>query len=251
MACFVVVSMHRTGHRPVSVEKFLAQRAVNVVVSGSYTLSNWLDANGKPRQFACRTSRVSPFRMMVDVPVVGRVGDTITTYFGNFGKLEGLISDTAGRSFLLELDMTRSMRQKLSDQLTWLEKKQKDPTVKDERKQARIIPASPHSMLTFADGSIKSCFVVDMSVSGAAVSADLPLPDLGMPLAVGSCVGRVVRHLDGGFAVKFIEQQNRDHLERRIIRPMPVYVPRNASRNGTADDVQAVEDASEGAMLQA
>ncbi|MET0968889.1 MAG: PilZ domain-containing protein [Tardiphaga sp.] len=232
-----------------SVEKFLAQRAVNVVVSGNYTLSNWLDANGKPRQFACRTSRVSPFRMMVDVPVVGRVGDTITTYFGNFGKLEGLISDTAGRSFLLELEMTRSMRQKLSDQLTWLEKKQKDPTVKDERKQARIIPASPHSMLTFADGSIKSCFVVDMSVSGAAVSADLPLPELGMPLAVGSCVGRVVRHLDGGFAVKFIEQQNRDHLERRIIRPMPVFVPRNATRNGTSDDVQAAEEASEDAML--
>jgi hypothetical protein len=233
----------------VSVEKFLAQRAVNVVVSGNYTLSNWLDANGKPRQFACRTSRVSPFRMMVDVPVVGRVGDTITTYFGNFGKLEGLISDTAGRSFLLELEMTRAMRQKLSDQLTWLEKKQKDPGLKDERKQARIIPASPHSMLTFADGSIKSCFVVDMSVSGAAVSADLPLPELGMPLAVGSCVGRVVRHLEGGFAVKFVEQQNREHLERRIIRPMPVFVPRNATRNGTADDILAAEEASEDAML--
>ncbi|OYU89099.1 MAG: pilus assembly protein PilZ [Bradyrhizobiaceae bacterium PARB1] len=202
-----------------SVEKFLRQRAVNVVVGGQYTLSNWLDPEGRPRSFACRTSRVSPFRMIVEVPVVGRVGDRIATYFGDFGKLDGEISDTVSGSFLLELMLTRPMRQKMSDQLTWLEKKQKDPSIKDERRQARIVPASPHSMLTFADGSMKSCFVVDMSPSGAAVSADIQ-PEIGMPLAVGACVGRVVRHLDGGFAVKFVEEQSRDMLERRVIRPM-------------------------------
>ena len=202
-----------------SVEKFLRQRAVNVVVGGQYTLSNWLDPEGRPRSFACRTSRVSPFRMIVEVPVVGRVGDRISTYFGDFGKLDGEISDTVSGSFLLELMLTRPMRQKMSDQLTWLEKKQKDPSIKDARRQARIVPASPHSMLTFADGSMKNCFVVDMSPSGAAVSADVQ-PEIGTPLAVGACVGRVVRHLDGGFAVKFVEEQSRDMLERRVIRPM-------------------------------
>lgn len=202
-----------------SVEKFLRQRAVNVVVGGQYTLSNWLDPEGKPRSFACRTSRVSPFRMIVDAPVVGRLGDRIDTYFGDFGKLEGEISDTVSGSFLLELMLTRPQRQKMSDQLTWLEKRQKDPSIKDGRKQARIVPVSPHSMLTFADGSMKSCFVIDMSSSGVAVSADVQ-PELGTPLAVGACVGRVVRHLDGGFAVKFVEEQGRDVLERRVIRPM-------------------------------
>ena len=202
-----------------SVEKFLRQRAVNVVVGGQYTLSNWLDPEGKPRSFACRTSRVSPFRMIVDVPVIGRVGDRIGTYFGDFGRMEGEISDTVAGSFLPELMLTRPQRQRMSDQLIWLEKKQKDPTIKDGRKQARIVPASPHSMLTFADGTMKSCFVIDMSPSGAAVSADVQ-PEIGTPLAVGACVGRVVRHLDGGFAVKFIEEQGRDVLERRVIRPL-------------------------------
>lgn len=202
-----------------SVEKFLRQRAVNFVVGGHYTLSNWLDPEGKPRSFACRTSRVSPFRMIVDVPVIGRVGDRIGTYFGDFGRMEGEISDTVAGSFLLELMLTRPQRQRMSDQLIWLEKKQKDPTIKDGRKQARIVPASPHSMLTFADGAMKSCFVIDMSPSGAAVSADVR-PEIGTPLAVGACVGRVVRHLDGGFAVKFIDEQGRDVLERRVIRPL-------------------------------
>jgi hypothetical protein len=204
-----------------SVAEFLKQRAVNIAVGGSYTLGNWFDSQGKPRTFACRTSRISPFRMMVSAPVVGRVGDNISSYFGDFGKLEGLITDTAARSFLLELAMTPSMREKFANKLAWLEKKQRDPTIPDARKQARIIPASPHSTLTLADGSVHSCFVIDMSIGGAAVSADIQ-PEVGTPLAVGACVGRVVRLLPDGFAVQFVETQNRDLLERRVVRPVPL-----------------------------
>src|SRR5450755_1453330 len=40
-----------------SVKEFLKQQAVNIAVGGQYTLSNWFDAQGKPRTFACRTSR--------------------------------------------------------------------------------------------------------------------------------------------------------------------------------------------------
>ena len=205
-----------------SVEKFLQQPAVNVAVSGNYTLSNWYDPQGKPRVFACRTNRISPFQMMVDVPVVGKVGDRLTSYFRDFGKLEGLISDTVKGRFLLELEMTGAMRENLANKLTWLEKKQKDPNTPDSRKDARIIPATSHTTLTLADGTIHECFIIDMSVSGAAISAEVQ-PQLGMPLAVGGCVGRVVRLLDNGFAVKFIEAQNRGDLERRIVRALPLY----------------------------
>jgi hypothetical protein len=211
----------------ITVEKFLQRRAVNVIVAGNYTLTNWFDQEGKPRSFACRTRRVSPFRMMVDVPVVGRFGDRITSYFGEFGPLEGRICDTVPGSFLLELTMTPAMRRKLADQLTWLENRQKDPSVRDVRLHARIVPASPHSTMTLADGTMKSCFVIDMSVSGAAVSADLQ-PAIGTPLAIGACIGRVVRHLPDGFAVKFVEHVNREDLEWRIIRPLPRQAAQNA-----------------------
>jgi len=202
----------------VSVKEFLSQPAVNIAVGGQYTLSNWFDPQGKPRTFACRTSRVSPFRMMVAMPVAGKVGDRITSYFGDFGKLEGLISDTAAGSVLLELAMSRSMREKFASKLTWLDKKQKNPGIRDGRKQARIIPASQDSTLTFADGSTQGCFVIDMSASGVAVAAEVQ-PQIGMPLAVGACVGRVVRLLPDGFAVKFVEQPNRKDLERLVVRP--------------------------------
>jgi PilZ domain len=236
----------------VSVKEFLKQRAVNIAVGGQYTLSNWFDAQGKPRTFACRTSRVSPFRMMVNVPVVGKIGDRISTYFGDFGKLQGEISDTMAGGFLLELEMTRPMREKMSSKLTWLEMRQKDSTIRDVRKNARIIPADSHSTLTFADGSSRGCFVIDMSVSGAAVSADFQ-PEIGMPLAVGACVGRVVRIFPEGFAVQFVEAQNRDDLERRIARaPQPSSggVVRTAPRSDDARPMLRASPAETDPLLQ-
>jgi hypothetical protein len=220
----------------VSVEKFLKQRAVNVAVQGSYTLSNWYDPQGKPRTFACRTSRVSPFRMMVDVPVVGKVGDPITSYFSDFGKLEGFISDTSSGSFLLELEMVRSMRAKLANKLIWLEKKEKDVTLVDERKNPRIVPAGMNSILTFADGATQECIVIDMSASGVAVLADLQ-PPIGFPLAVGACVGRVIRLFPGGFAVRFVEPQRRSQLDRLIGRAV---APSAGSAVSRLDDADAV-----------
>lgn len=207
-----------------SVDQFLKQRAVSVIVDGRYTLPNWYDPQGKPRSFACRTSRVSPFKMMVAVPVVGKVGDRLSTYFGDFGRLDGHISDTVAGGFLLDLAISYAEREKLASKLSWLEKKQKDPKVKDQRKQARLIPETPHSILTFADGSMRNCFIIDMSVSGAAISADVQ-PEVGTPLAVGACVGRVVRHLELGFAVQFIEEQPRDMLERLVVRSVPLTSP--------------------------
>lgn len=195
-----------------SIETFLRQRAVDIGASGNYTIANWYDPEGKPRSFACRTKRVSPFRMLVDVPVVGRLGDAVSSYFSDFGNLNGVITDTASGVHLLELHMTRAQRERMSNQLTWLERRQKDPNVPDARMDARIIPANPHSTLTFADGSVYSCFVIDMSVSGVAVSAE-PQPLIGTALAVGACVGRVVRSLPNGFAVQFAERQKRTDLD--------------------------------------
>ena len=204
-----------------SVEEFSKQWAVDVSVGGSYALPKWFDPQGRPRTFACRTTRVSPDRMMVDVPVVGKIGDRITPYFRDFGNFEARISDVKSGRFLLELEMSSSMRETFANKLSWLKEKQKDPSIPEARRDARIIPASPHSILTLADGAVHKCFVIDMSLSGAAVSAQLQ-PDIGTPLAIGACVGRVARLLPDGFAVKFVEQPRRQDLDRLVIRTAPL-----------------------------
>ncbi len=203
-----------------SVQRFLRQRAVSIVTGGQYTLHRWYTAEGKLRTFACRTTRVSPFRMIVEVPVVGKIGDRLTSYFGEFGEFQGSISDTMQGSFLLELEMTRAQRAKLAEKLTWLEARAKNPTIRDARGHNRFIPQTPHTMLTLADGSIHPCFIIDMSLTGAAVSAELQ-PPIGTPLAVGACIGRVVRVFPSGFAVKFVEKHGKDDLARLIVRAEP------------------------------
>ena len=199
------------------VQNFLNQRAVNVAVDGHYTLPNWYDPQGKLRTFACRTTRVSPFRMIVEVPVVGKIGDRLSSYFRDFGQFEGRISDTMERSFLLELEMSHARREKLSDLLNWIEKKQNNTMVTDARKHPRFVPPHPHSTVTLADGSVHPCHIIDLSASGIAVSATVQ-PEVGVPLAVGTCIGRVVRLLPGGFAVQFVELQNPRDLDRLILR---------------------------------
>ena len=73
--------------------------------------------------------------------------------------------------------------------------------------------------MTLADGTTQACLVIDMSPSGVAVSAQLQ-PQIGTPLAIGACIGRVVRLLPDGFAVKFVEPLNRHELERRLVYPI-------------------------------
>jgi hypothetical protein len=198
-----------------SIDRFLKQRAINIAVSGSYRLRNWYDSRGKLRTFACRTTRVSPFRMSVEVPVVGKLGHRLTSYFPDLGKFDGIISEIVPGGILLELEMSASMRKNFADQLTWLEKKQKQPGLRDLRKHERTVPENPHSTLVFADGGIHQCFIIDVSASGAAVSAEVQ-PPIGMPLAIGCCIGRVVRLLPNGFAVQFVEPQNRNALARLL-----------------------------------
>jgi hypothetical protein len=67
---------------------------------------------------------------------------------------------------------------------------------------------------------VHTCFVIDVSASGVAVASELQ-PPLGMPLAIGSCIGRVVRVFPAGFAVRFVELQDIDALMRLIVRVDP------------------------------
>ena len=160
--------------------------------------------------------------MMVEMPVVGKVGDNLISYFRDIGNFEGTISDTARSAILLELEMTQAMRAKLADKLTWLEKKTKDPAnISDARKTPRFIPKASLSTLTLADGSVHSCYVLDASLSGAAVATETR-PPIGMPVGIGACIGRVIRHTPEGFAVKFVKQLGRDELSGLVVQTRPV-----------------------------
>ena len=85
------------------------------------------------------------------------------------------------------------------------------------RKNARFVPPHAHSTLTLADGSIHPCFIIDCSVTGVA------------------CVGRVVRQLPNGIAVKFVEQQTVRDLDRMVSRAVPAAAKADIDRPEPAE----------------
>jgi len=214
-----------------SLSEFMERRAVDLRTGGRYSLASRHDAQGKRREFACRTTRISPFQMLVAAPVLGPRGERVLTFFGELGKLDGWITDVGEGAFLVDITLTKEARERLANKLVWLQKKQKDAVV-DVREQQRVVPEDPHTTLIFADGTTVSCFVIDISPSGVAVSADLE-PEIGTRLAVGRAVGHVVRRFGEGFAVKFDRLQEPSYLEQMIrpprdaplVAPSPSIVP--------------------------
>ena len=54
-----------------------------------------------------------------------------------------------------------------------------------------------------------------MSQSGAAIATD-QRPEIGTLVTIGKTPGRVVRHLEDGFAIEFTRLQHPDFLEENV-----------------------------------
>ncbi|MHA6299076.1 PilZ domain-containing protein [Devosia sp. CAU 1758] len=168
--------------------------------------------------YACRLCSIST-RMLVAVgPVVGKEGEVVSSHFNEFGILRGRITRRLASGFVTDLQLTDTERDKLGAKIDW-HKKHVHAQVPDKREHRRILPRDPRSTIVLADGQKVSCFVIDVSRSGAAISAHY-WPDLGTPMALGRVVARVVRHLEVGFAVQFIQPQEFDELEVLIKPPV-------------------------------
>ena len=189
---------------------------------GRYYLEKWRSSeDAQVSSFACRIQRISPRMLTLSAPVGGTVGDWVTAHFDEFGVLRGQITRALGFGFVIALKMRDADRARLASKVLWFERK-RNYEVTEQRRHRRIVPRNPQSILILADGSAMPCFVIDMSVAGAAVSANVNAT-IGMPMALGSVVGRVVRILDPGFAIEFVETLDVDDLEHRLIRSeMPV-----------------------------
>jgi hypothetical protein len=195
------------------------RRDCRIIVSipGRYILTGRWDLQGNRREFACRAVNISPHALALAAPVRGRMKERVIVTLDHFGKLAGPIIRLLDRGFVIAINASHAERENLADRIVWFESN-KNHDVPDARRHKRIVPQSPHSTLILADGTSAQCFVIDMSQSGAAISAEI-VPAIGTPLAIGRVVGRVVRHIEGGFAVRFEHIQNRDTLERLLIKP--------------------------------
>ena len=109
---------------------------------------------------------------------------------------------------------TPRKRDKLAAQLTWLANRQ-ILNLPEDRRHDRIVPRNPMSILKFDDGRAMACRIMDLSLSGAALAAEIK-PLVGEPVTLGRVQARVVRHLEEGFAIEFVHAQLPETVEDNV-----------------------------------
>lgn len=209
-----------TAQSPAVASRAAQQDNVRFIgaLTGCYSLSDRRseDVDGVP-VYACRLCSISPQQAVIVAPIIALQSESVVAHFKDFGILRTQVARELPTGFVLDIELDEDGRHKLAAKIRW-KKQNATSHIPDKRDFPRIMPRHPRSVLTMADGSRLPCFVIDVSQSGAAVSASV-LPGKGTALAVGSMVGRVVRRLEVGFAVEFTQPYKLEELEQRLVTP--------------------------------
>jgi len=193
---------------PLAEERRRHQR-VKVNLLGRYMLAD-------RREFPCQVINMSPGGIALAAPVSGEPGERVIAYIDHLGRLEGKIARKLDNGFAMTVEATLRKRDKLAAQLTWLANRH-ILNLPEDRRHGRFIPKKTVARLILPNGNNVTCRIIDMSESGAAVAISPELrPAVGVMVTLGKTMGRVVRHVEEGFAVEFTRLQHSDFIEENI-----------------------------------
>ncbi len=159
-------------------------------------------------------TELSPGGMGDIAPVNGQVGERVIAYVDHVGRLEGVVTRHFQNGFAMTVAATVRKRDKLAAQLTWLANRH-ILNLPEDRRHGRFTPRNPAARLILPNGLNVACRIIDVSASGAAIKTD-HRPELGALVTIGKTTGRVVRHLEEGFAVEFTRLQHADFVEESV-----------------------------------
>ncbi|MBV9077126.1 MAG: PilZ domain-containing protein, partial [Methylobacteriaceae bacterium] len=178
----------RAQSKPAERRRF---QRVAVTLLGRYMLVD-------RREFPCQTVDMSPGGVLLVAPVRGEIGDRVIAYLEHVGRVEGIIRRHVPQGFAMSISATAHKRDKLASQLTWLANRQV-LGLPEDRRHERITPRNQAVVVKLENGREFPAILVDISMSGAALSTD-HRPPLDSAVLLGSTPGKVVRHFGHGIA---------------------------------------------------
>ena len=188
---------------PHSQERRRHQR-VRVNLQGRYMLAD-------RSEFACQVVNISPGGIALIAPVSGAVGDRVIAYVDHLGRLEGKIARQLQNGFAMTIAATPRKRDMLAAQLTWLANRS-ILNLPEDRRHGRFVPKITGARLILPNGTNVGVRLLDLSLSGAGIGTQ-ERPEIGSHVTIGKIPGRVVRHLEQGFAIEFQRMQHPDSVE--------------------------------------
>jgi len=182
---------------------------VKVALLGRYMLAD-------RREFPCQVVNMSPGGIAIVAPVAGNPGERVIAYVDHLGRLEGKIARPLENGFAMTIEATLRKRDKLAAQLTWLANRH-ILNLPEDRRHGRFTPRISLARLILQNGNNVACRLIDVSESGAAIAIAPELrPPIGAMVTVGKTSGRVVRHIEDGFAIEFTRLQHSDFIEENL-----------------------------------
>ncbi len=204
----MAMSAAKPKYLPLAEERRRHQR-VKVSLLGRFMLTD-------RREYPCQVTDMSPGGMAVISPVQGNPGERVIAYVDHLGRLEGVVARNFNNGFAMTIGATARKRDKLAAQLTWLANRH-ILNLPEDRRHGRFVPRNPVARLVLPNGHNVTCRVIDLSQSGAAIGIAQDLrPEVGVMVTIGKTQGRVVRHIEGGFAVEFTRLQHTDFIEDNV-----------------------------------
>lgn len=202
----MALAERKASLRALADERRRFQR-VTVNLLGRYMLAD-------RREYPCQVVNMSPGGLAMIAPVAGAEGERVVAYVDHVGRLEGAVTRIFPTGFAMTFSATPRKRDKLAAQLTWLANRD-ILNLPEDRRHGRFVPHNPFTQVVMPNGLNLRVRIIDASLSGAAVATDQK-PAIGALIMIGKIQGRVVRHLEEGFAVEFTRLQHPDFIEESL-----------------------------------
>jgi PilZ domain len=179
---------------PAQVERRHDQR-VKVRLLGRFMRSD-------RKEFDCESIDASPYGIAFSSDAGVQPNERIVAYLNQIGRVEGRVARIFPGGFAIQMNVPPAKRDKLNSQLTWLANRQ-SLGLADDRRHERIAPRDRYTILTLPNGREYTATLIDISMSGAALNVDCE-PPIGARVVVGATPAEVVRHVNCGIAVEFL-----------------------------------------------
>ena len=166
------------------------------------------------RECPCQLVEISPGDASFVSPISGETGERVIAYIDNIGRVEGVIIDKTEHGFVMSISASQRKRDKMADTLTWLANRHV-LNLAEDRRHVRRAPKRTDATIILSDGASHNVRVIDMSLSGAAISTTLR-PPLGSPIRLGRLGARVIRHFDDGIGIEFMRLMSDAAIEQTI-----------------------------------
>ncbi|WP_395685791.1 PilZ domain-containing protein [Aestuariivirga sp.] len=162
----------------------------------------------------CEVTAIDPDMALFLTAELIQPGVAIIAFIEELGRVDGVTGPRYGSGFWVDFTHQGSRRARFIRHLRWLIRRDARPD-RPVRRHTRFEPLTASAQLHLPGGFSVSCELLDVSLSGAALRADIR-PMIGSMVVVGRRRGRVIRHFAGGFAIEFLEQLADRELQRQL-----------------------------------